>query len=195
MLKKTITMNLNALSSTAIVLLLSLLLSPFTSFSQKVHIGKDASNIYASAAVVRESTFSDLPSYIAFKSGNEPDVDAVFLWIKKNMQLSDLIDFVAIRTETDRLGITHYRFQETFAGKPIDGAIWILHTKNDKVSSMNGLLYSDLINSGGVIINEQQALALALKKVNATQYKWEMPGEEDHLKWESDDETAPEQEA
>lgn len=170
--------------------ILAILLIPAYSYSQKIHTGKEALSMYSDVKMVRESRLSELPSYIAFQNGKEKDVDAIFLWIKKNFQLSTTVGFELIKKETDKLGFIHYRFQQTFSNTPIEGAVWILHTKNDKVVSMNGLLYANLTNSGSSSINENQALDFALTHVGAEIYKWELPSEEKHIKWVSEDENA-----
>ena len=108
-------MKTNSLRRIVASALFFILLSPFSSFSQKIHTGPDASAIYTRAQLVRESLFSELPSYIAFKTGKELDIDEVFQWMKKNMRLSDAIEFSPVRTETDNIGFTHYRYQQTFA--------------------------------------------------------------------------------
>ncbi|MCC7453418.1 MAG: M4 family metallopeptidase, partial [Crocinitomix sp.] len=64
------------------------------------------------------------------------------------------------------------------------------HTIGDKVYSCNGLIYKNLRTQTTQALSEEEALAKALEKINAESYKWQMPGEEAHLKWESGDQSA-----
>jgi len=180
----------NFISRIVVLLVLTAITTPFSSFSQKVYTGIKASSIFIDAKVVRKSQFSNLPSYISFKKGTEKDIDVIFPWLIKNLKLSNSIGFDLMRKESDKLGFTHYRYQQTYSNSPIEGAIWILHTKGDKVISMNGLIYSDLSNPGGISLNEEAALNSAIEFVGADKYKWELPEEEKHLKWESDNKSA-----
>lgn len=54
---------------------------------------------------------------------------------------------------------------------------------------MNGLVYPQIKNSSASL-SEEAALEAALNFVGATTYKWEMPGEESHLKWETENPAA-----
>ena len=139
---------------------------------------------------VRPGQFSELPAYIKFKKGQEISSDQFQTWLKSNLKLAPELDFQLVRKEPDNLGQIHYRYQQTFNGIPLDEAIWIAHTLDNKVYSCNGLLYKNLITDGTISITEEAALAKALNKVNAVTYKWELPGEEHHLRIESGDNTA-----
>ena len=66
----------------------------------------------------------------------------------------------------------------------------IAHTENEKVTAFNGNIYQNFPNAVSVSIDEATALEAAKTYVGAELYKWEMPGEESHLKWEQGDETA-----
>ena len=154
--------------------------------SQEICLGQDAAKLYPNANVVRESNFSEVPSYVRFFYGAEEDIDGIHSWLKKYFKLSDAYDFKTIRVENDHLGYTHHRFQQTFEGKPIEGAVWILHAVGDKVVSMNGQLYND-ISGDSPSINELTAFEYAKNHIGADVYKWEVAEEEEHLKLESGD--------
>ena len=59
--------------------------------------------------------------------------------------------------------------------------------KNDKVYSLNGLIYNDISTTTSAALNEASALEYAKDYVGASVYKWELPKEEQHLKWETND--------
>ena len=98
--------------------------------------------------------------------------------------------FKLLKQENDQMGHTHFRFQQTFNGTPLEDAIWIAHTIDGRVYSCNGLIYKTLRVNPATNLNEAGALQKALDKIGAETYKWQMPGEEAHLKLESGDQTA-----
>lgn len=139
---------------------------------------------------VRSGQFSELPSFIKFKTGHEIDISNFVNWIKSNLIVNANIDLQLLRSEMDNLGHEHFRFQQTYFGKPIEDAIWIAHTKNNNVYSCNGLLYSTIFSQNTTLISEETALTKALDFVQASVYKWELIGEETHLRWEKSDSSA-----
>ena len=162
-----------------------IILLAFPLFSQEILTGKDALNRYPNTEVVRTSKHSLAPSYVKFLKGKEIDRDDFKNWMSKNFKLSPSVDFQLISTESDRIGQKHYRYQQLFNGTVVEHASWILHTKNDKIISMNGLVYPE-INSGSASVSKIAALEKAKAHVGADVYKWELPEEEKHLKWETE---------
>ena len=104
-----------------------------------------------------------------------------------NIRFNPNIGFELIRSEIDNIGHKHFRYQQTYYGKPIEDAMWIAHTENGRVYSLNGMIYSKLTTPTSHSLNESAALTIALAHVGASVYKWELPGEEQHLKWETED--------
>ena len=94
--------------------------------------------------------------------------------------------------ETDNLGYQHYRYQQTFAGIPVDQATYIIHVKGGMVSSQNGKWIKDFpadLKTAPLITNAA-ALNAAMKFVGAREYKWQVPGEEAFIKREQNDPAA-----
>ena len=139
---------------------------------------------------VRANKFGEIPSYLKFDSQHQIEIGELKNWMIDHFNFSTNIGFELIRKEDDKLGHTHYRYQQTFNDKPIEGAIWIAHTKANKVYSLNGLIYPSISGENTVGITENNALNYALDYVGAEVYKWQLPKEETHLKWESGDEDA-----
>jgi Zn-dependent metalloprotease len=177
-------MKLSYFPAIAVWLVLSI---SYPSFSQEVYEGAEASRLYSTAQMVRTSKHSELPSYIKFKPGFELNTDEALTWVSKNFKIDPAFSFVPATVETDEIGYQHRRYQQTYNGNTIENATWILHIKNDQVVSMNGLLYKDLPATGSFSLTENQALDIALSFVGATSYKWQIPGEEEHLKRETGD--------
>lgn len=155
--------------------------------AQEVYKGRAAHELYENAQVVRTSTYSNLPSYLKFQEGKEIDLDNLQLWIKKSFQLAPQLDWILIGEQKDRDGQTHYRYQQTWNGYPVDAAVLIAHTSNDKVYSINGNVYQNFTTGSSESVSENDALLSAMSHVGAETYKWESPAEEEHYKWEQND--------
>lgn len=162
------------------------LLFPLSSHAQQeIMQGATASKFLTGTDLVRMDSKSGNPSYLRFQKGKELAYANWQSWLMKNLKISDKNNFTLLRTEKDKLGHTHYRYQQTFNGIPLEHGIWIVHTNGGMVYSMNGLLYGEVSLSSTAGLNEATALQKALTHVGATAYKWDMPGEEQHLKSES----------
>lgn len=179
-------MKLSNLTFSLKVLGLSILLSPLSAYSQEVFTGEQAARMYEKAAIVRSSNHSVLPSYIKFKQGEEISFGQFEKWTKSAFKMNPEIGFKLKSTEKDELGHTHYRYNQTINGIVIEHATWIVHTKNESIYSMNGMVFQS-IAAGNQAISEDAALNQALSHVNANTYKWELPIEEGHLKMETGD--------
>lgn len=93
------------------------------------------------------------------------------------------------RVEKDNLGLTHHRLQQYINNIPVENAIYIQHTKDNRVISANGRWIKDLparLDSRSSL-SEQSALQLALSKVGASVYKWQVSEEENFIRLEKRD--------
>lgn len=164
----------------------------FSTYSnaQEILTGAKAHSLIPGTSMIRTGKHSAAPSFVKFQNGQELDLDNFEGWVRKNFKITGNSGFQLLGTESDKLGQKHFRYQQTLNGKPIDGTMWILHTKNDKILSMNGLLYPEIQVASTPSINEQTALNHALNHVNADVYKWEIPVEEAHVKRETGDPSA-----
>ena len=169
------------IKATYLLLLLILLCSP-SSFSQKIFTGRAAHEKLPGTILIRESSTSDIPSYIQFQKGQEMYRDQVFPWLAKLYALGSSSDFILLKHSTDKLGYIHYKYQQTFNGYPVQHAIMHIHTYNDKVTAINGLAFTEMSINGSAIQSEAAALNAALNYVGADTYKWEITEEEKHLK-------------
>lgn len=155
-------------------------------YSQKIYNGKEANEKVRGAELVRDSKHSVIPSYVSFKPGSEKDPANFVLWLQKNFKIDANIGFDLIRSEKDELGMKHKRYQQTYNGHALEHGILIVHIKDAQVESFNGLIYQS-IPSASPSLTSLAALEQAKNHIGATTYKWEIPGEEEHLKWEQND--------
>jgi Zn-dependent metalloprotease len=152
--------------------------------------GKRANDKVSGAEVVRFKDFSTIPNYVKFRKGKELPFDKLNSWLNNFYPLDYNYGLDLINVETDNLGFTHYRYRQTINNIPVSLSMFIVHTQNGLIKSMNGELFDKEINTLTNSINEESALSSALVFVGAETYKWEIEKEEKHLKWASDNNAA-----
>lgn len=171
------------------ITLISLILA-LDSFSADTEIilkGSEAHKEIQGTDLIRYKSRSEIPAYLHFRTGNEIDFEGWESWMKyRYFKEQEGHGFQLIGTETDQLGMVHFRFQQLSQGVPLEFGIWIVHTLDNKVVSMNGNLFES-VPSFGSPMSESDALSIALNEVEADVYKWEIEGEENHLKIEQGD--------
>jgi len=100
--------------------------------------------------------------------------------------LDDQSDLVLMNKQTDALGFTHYRFYQTFKGIPVENSMYVIHTSNNRISSMSGEIVVDFDkqnNQPAVAgLSKQDAIEAALKNVRARLYMWQDAEMEQRLK-------------
>jgi len=168
--------------STPLYLLFALMFFSSTAFSTEG--GK-----YEPIVERNSAKYSSIPTYMEFGVSNMPqreELNSLF----KNYWKSPDFGFRQIGMEKDQLGFMHYRYQQTFQGIPIEFAVLITHTKNNRIQSLNGEILSIPPALNEIALSESAALQSAKKHIGAATYKWEVPEEEAHLKIESEDPTA-----
>lgn len=168
-----------------ITLVALLILITNTAFSQILE-GDAAERLVQGSELVRVENSSSTPTYIKLKKRAEFPSAQFPAWAKKVYGLEDGIALTLIREESDKLGLEHHRYQISKNGNAIVGAFLFTHGKDHMVSSVNGRIPVQ-IHSMQAVLNETAALESAKAQIGAESYKWELQGEENHLKWEQDD--------
>ena len=135
-----------------------------------------------SATIVSTSTITSLPNFIKFSPGQNIAENDFSSWAINALGLSNTVTFKSYDVVNDELGETHTRYKEYINNIPVDGAMLITHSKSGRIEMLNGDYYSDFSAPASASISEQTALAKALKKVNATKYKWENYAETQAMK-------------
>ncbi len=120
-------------------------------------------------------------NWITFKSNEQVSVQQLTQnKTKLQLETEDALQLMA--TQEDQLGYRHYRYQQTHKGIPIEGAIYLMHEKNNRVQHANGNLIPKLQVPAVPAITEATALASALEHVNASKYAWQETSYQDMLK-------------
>ncbi|MEI6765212.1 MAG: M4 family metallopeptidase [Bacteroidota bacterium] len=111
-------------------------------------------------------------------------------WLRKELHVSAEMGTVLLNTTTDQLGFIHYRYRQTWKGIPIHDAVFIVHTKDNTIQSVNGCIITEPETSNIISITNNAARERALASVNAATYIWQLPAEEAMLKSQLGDSTA-----
>jgi bacillolysin len=113
-------------------------------------------------------TFNDKSTY------KGSDYKKVFV---DQLKLKENQSFSKIKTETDAKGYTHEKFQLYEQGIKVEFATYTLHSKSDKLASMNGEFYNMENVKTTASISPQDALNIAISHTGAKEYLWDNPQE------------------
>ena len=152
--------------------------------------GIQANAIVKGAGEIILSENSTIPSFINFSENALPAAGDPDLWLRLNFGMSPDFGLTLLSKDNDQIGFEHSRYQQTFNGLPIEGTMWLVHAKNGKIQSMNGVLFPNLKVATTTVLGETDALSKALSKIGATKYKWQSADEEAWLKKEQNDPAA-----
>lgn len=98
--------------------------------------------------------------------------------LRELLQARNDDELVLKQSLDDKLGHTHYFYQQYYKGIKVENGMYIAHSKNGLVESING----DFFKVGNVDIKtmlpEPNALSQALKTIGALKYNWEIESEE-----------------
>lgn len=109
-------------------------------------------------------TFNEKSTY---KTSDSQKVFTEQLGLKTNS------NFSKTKSETDKLGFSHEKFQLYHQGIKVEFSTYTLHSKAGKLESMTGDFYSlDKANTVPTLTKEQ-AFVHALKKIAAKEYLWD----------------------
>lgn len=133
---------------------------------------------------------SEIPTFVKFSEDSRPSVNSLTDLFSEFWKGKSGFGFVEIGREVDNIGFTHIRLEQTYNGVGIEFAEWILHTKNNQIYSMNGILIDQIPTFNQESLSEEAALDAAKNYVGATTYKWEVAAEEAHLKLEQNNPSA-----
>jgi bacillolysin len=116
-----------------------------------------------------------IPTLITFntKSTYKPsDYQQLF---QEQLGIKGNSNFAKIKSETDKLGVSHEKFQLFHNGVKVEFATYTLHSAAGKLNSMTGEFYkTDLLNAIPTL-SKDQAFAKALQQIGAQKYLWEVP--------------------
>ncbi|MFA5194974.1 MAG: M4 family metallopeptidase, partial [Bacteroidales bacterium] len=154
----------------------------FSSVFSQVYTGKIADTYVKGSEKVWFSKNNNNPAYIKLKSSCQPEFSDLSNWFRKTFNTVDGLNFIIKKTETDKLGFTHYRCIQTYNETEIFGTDFIVHVRDGKINSLNGKVISDIHISNNTSFSENEAINFALSFTNADEYMWQSPEDENRLK-------------
>ncbi|MDR9399711.1 MAG: M4 family metallopeptidase [Salibacter sp.] len=151
--------------------------------------GQQAKNLVNGAAEVWMQDEINTPEYVKFAPGEELNPNELSGWLKQFTKDGGF-GLKEINKRTDKLRQAHITYQLTYNGIPVSFNRVIAHIENGKVTSVNGNFNLSSPSTTQAGISESAALTNALNSINAQNYKWEIPAEEQLLKTETGDPSA-----
>lgn len=132
--------------------------------------------------MIRMNDQSGVPSYIKFRKGSEVSFDKLNALITNVINPTSEFGYKLIKSENDNLGYINYRYYQTYQSYALQNGMFIVHVKDGKIVSINGDINKQISIANTITLTEDAALQQALTQINASQYKWQVPGEDEHLK-------------
>lgn len=149
--------------------------------AQQQFTGSEASRLCPGSNKVLINKQSRVPSFMFFgknstvNSGNVFDVMRVALKMKQE-------DTWAEKSKlTDKLDMEHTRYQQYYNGIKVKDGEYIVHARNGRVESVNGMFFDGINLSTVPALSQNAALEKALSHIGAKTYKWDVDAEETHL--------------
>lgn len=136
----------------------------FSSFAQKTEKGISQKNLSENGS----------PSLITFNEKSDYKRSDFQKALKEQLSLDENQTFSNIKTESDKDGFTHEKFQLYHQGIKVEFATYSLHSKNGKLASMSGEYYA--INKVNIkpTLSAEAAFEKALNQIGAKNYLWRM---------------------
>ncbi|HKR05461.1 MAG TPA: PKD domain-containing protein [Bacteroidia bacterium] len=173
-----------------IIYILFAFLSVWMNASAREITGTEAQRLITGAQQIRVTENSSVPEYIKFRAGSEISFNLFEKWAHSHFTLPSSSGFKLLNKSTDKLGYTHYRYQQTINGIPVEGTMYLVHAKNNLVTSMNGLLFDKINATANASISKTAALNNAIRNMNAKTYRWQIAGWEQQIKQVNNDPSA-----
>ena len=118
------------------------------------------------------SPFQD-DNWLKVKNGIHLSPAALLSYGKAELGLNDQDELRLLKTQTDPIGFTHHRYQQSFNGIKVEGAQLLIHEKDGNVQTLNGRLIKNLWLNTQPDISKEKALQIALDHIQADKYMWE----------------------
>ncbi|MBK7852727.1 MAG: hypothetical protein IPJ66_16765 [Bacteroidetes bacterium] len=161
-----------------------------TSLSAREITGREAQQKIKGAEKIIIGTKNEIPEYIQFRAEAQMPFSSFQNWAHNALKLSADYGFKLLNAEKDLLGMTHYRYRQTYKGLELEGTMFLVHVKNDRMVSVNGTVFNQVQSSSTPTLSSAAALNAALEYVNADVYRWQLPQMEALLKKQTGDPSA-----
>jgi bacillolysin len=114
---------------------------------------------------------------------NSPNAENLDFWIQNNLNANSQFRLKYKTVLTSRDSKTHMRFQQYYGKYPVESGEVILHLKSNKATHLSGMFFPNLNLNSVVNISKESAIQIALADYQNAVFMWEIPEEENILKW------------
>lgn len=115
---------------------------------------------------------------------------SVFTTYKKLLGLGDDDDMRLRSQHTDKVGMTHFTYDQYYRGYRVEGAEIIVHERNGRTQSLNGHSVKGMQLRTTPYFSEEAALQAALASMGSVKFLWEDEEAQQQLRNDEDDSTA-----
>ena len=133
--------------------------------------------------------YSSIPSLVVFSRGREITLSEVTHFLAAYFEDGTMFSLKLIDRHEDALGYVHYRYQQLQGGIPVTYAYYTVHTKAERVISMQGHLF-DRFSGVTKQIEPASVIQKACDYVSAERYMWQDEAEEKLVKRQTGSEDA-----
>lgn len=156
---------------------------------------------FAARGITQENRFTQSPDplvftsvtqqgWVKFQDNVKATPERIFDLNGKAFGLTGDFKMKLQKRKNDRYGATHLKFKQTLSGIEILGGEYIIHSKNEKLISGNGKIYTAANIKNKITLSEQVALSRAIADVKAKKYFWQDPVKEARAKKKQQDPAA-----
>lgn len=142
------------------------------------------------AGLTKIATIDHPSGWITFKSDTPVQADAVFTQHKSAFGLGQSDEMQISRSENDRIGLRHDRYQQYFQGVPVMGAEFLVHSRAGVAINANGKIVRGLNVNTIPSISGQEAIEKAVAFTAASRYMWEDEANNNMLRHITGDQSA-----
>lgn len=124
--------------------------------------------------LLRQTEHQKYPSYLRLDMEHAFRVEFFSEWLQKTFFLPPGVHFKLLRSESDQIGMTHFRYQQYLFDVPVEGGIYMAHVKDERVVAMNGLILDvSTMEKPKASISGEQSVKRALDYIPSEKYIWE----------------------
>lgn len=120
--------------------------------------------------------------FLKFQQNSSTTTDNIMPTIQQAFDMKSDDKLKLKNMTTDNLGFTNYRYQQQYKNLDVLAGEVIVHIKNGQAQSVNGFYFKGLNIATQPALTSEAAIDKALKHINATQYQWEIEGNEEFYK-------------
>ncbi|MBI4645360.1 MAG: M4 family metallopeptidase [Bacteroidia bacterium] len=119
---------------------------------------------------------NDIVKYVRLSKNYNVEEKNHKAWLVQILNLPRNFELQLKRTETDKIGFTHYRYVLFYNEFPVECAVYYVHISAQQVISANGELFPAGSISINIHIPETAAFNYAKEHISAEHYLWEKRG-------------------